>query len=94
MVMPINLSCLSLFLSVSLLVPQLVEMLDRMHTPDERLLVVLTCCARLTDAVEADDQNLFKDIEGAIDPLNLKRCLCVCVCVCALSSFASSALTV
>eukprot|EP00752_Nemacystus_decipiens_P007336 g6562.t1 len=52
---------------------QLVEMLDRMHTPDERLLVVLTCCARLTDAVEADDQNLFKDIEGAIDPLNLKR---------------------
>lgn len=58
---------------------QLVEMLDRMHTPDERLLVVLTCCPRLTDAVEADDQNLFKDIEGAIDPLNLKRCVCVCV---------------
>lgn len=54
---------------------QLVELLDRMHSPDERLLVVLTCCARLTDAVEADDQNLFKDIEGAIDPLNLKRCV-------------------
>lgn len=53
---------------------QLVDLLDRMHTPDERLLLVLTCCARLTDAVEAEDQGLFKDLECAIDPLNLKRC--------------------
>lgn len=53
---------------------QLVELLDRMNTPDERLLVVLTCCARLTDAVEADDQGLFKDLECAIDALNFKRC--------------------
>ena len=52
---------------------QLVELLDRMHTPDERLLVVLTCCVRLTDAVEADDQGLFKDLEGSVDALNLKR---------------------
>ncbi|CAM9537139.1 unnamed protein product [Ectocarpus fasciculatus] len=52
---------------------QLVDLLDRMHTPDERLLLVLTCCARLTDAVEAEDQGLFKDLECAIDPLNLKR---------------------
>ncbi|CAM9188450.1 unnamed protein product, partial [Hapterophycus canaliculatus] len=52
---------------------QLVELLDRMNTPDERLLVVLTCCARLTDAVEAEDQGLFKDLECAIDALNFKR---------------------
>lgn len=44
-----------------------------MHTPDERLLVVLTCCARLTDAVEADDQGLFRDMECSVDALNLKR---------------------
>lgn len=44
-----------------------------MNTPDERLLVVLTCCARLTDAVEAEDQGLFKDLECAIDALNFKR---------------------
>lgn len=49
------------------------ELLDRMHTPDERLLVVLTCCARLTDAVEADDHGLFKDLECSVDALNLKR---------------------
>lgn len=53
---------------------KLVELLDQMNTPDERLLLVLTCCARLTDAVEAEDQNLFRDLEGSIDPLNLKRC--------------------
>ena len=52
---------------------QLVELLDRMHTPDERLLVVLTCCARLTDAVEAEEQGLFHDLECSVDALNLKR---------------------
>ena len=58
-------------LMISLL--QLVELLDRMHTPDERLLVVLTCCARLTDAVEAEEQGLFHDLECSVDALNLKR---------------------
>lgn len=48
-------------------------LLDKMHTPDERLLVVLTCCARLTDAVEAEDQGLFNDMECSVDALNLKR---------------------
>ena len=52
---------------------QLVELLDRMNTPDERLLVVLTCCARLTDAVEAEEQGLFHDLECSVDALNLKR---------------------
>ncbi|CAM9564099.1 unnamed protein product, partial [Laminaria digitata] len=52
---------------------QLMELLDRMHTPDERLLVVLTCCARLTDAVEAEEQGLFHDLECSVDALNLKR---------------------
>lgn len=53
---------------------QLLLLLDRMNTPDERLLVVLTCCARLVDAVEADDQGLFREMEkSGIDKLNQKR---------------------
>lgn len=48
-------------------------LLHRMHSTDEKLLVVLTCCARLTDAMEAEEQGIFHEIERVIDPLNFNR---------------------
>lgn len=57
---------------------QLETLVHRMHSMDEKLLVILTGCAKLTDAVEAEELGVLTDLERIVDPLNFKRCLLIC----------------
>ncbi|CAM9148097.1 unnamed protein product, partial [Phaeothamnion confervicola] len=54
---------------------QVTSLLQAVSDPQERLLVVATCCARLSDAVEAEEQGLWTAVAPALgkDDLNLQR---------------------
>jgi hypothetical protein len=57
---------------------QLLRLMQEARAPEEKLLIAITGCARLTDAIEADDQGLWLTLAPQLDALNLERAkLCV-----------------
>jgi hypothetical protein len=52
---------------------QLLRLMQEARAPEEKLLIAITGCARLTDAIEAEDQELWLTLSPQLDALNLER---------------------